>query len=128
MIAIDTNVLVRLVTRDNEEQALRALTLFEHNEIFVGKTVLLETEWVLRFCYELSRTTILNTLTNTVGLAQVTVEDEATVAQALALFEDGMDFADALHLASCRKAEKFATFDERLKKQATTFSPPVILV
>lgn len=128
MIAIDTNVLVRLVTRDDEEQAIRALTLFEHNEIFVGKTVLLETEWVLRFCYELSRATILNTLRNTVGLAQVTVEDEAAIAQALAFFEDGMDFADALHLASCRKAESFATFDEQLKKRAARSTPPAILV
>ncbi len=128
MIAIDTNILVRLVTRDDEDQAIRALTLFQHNEIYIGKTVLLETEWVLRFCYELSRTTILDTLKNTVGLVQVTVEDEAAVAQALAFFEDGMDFADALHLASCKKAEKFATFDESMKKRAISSSLQVVLV
>ncbi|MBY0579480.1 MAG: type II toxin-antitoxin system VapC family toxin [Burkholderiales bacterium] len=117
MISIDTNILVRLITRDDENQAQRAAKLFEHNQIFLCKTVLLETEWVLRFCYELSRSAILNALKNTVGLSQLTVEDSPAVAKALTLFENGMDFADALHLASGQNAPQFATFDERLKKR-----------
>jgi predicted nucleic-acid-binding protein len=40
---------VRLLVRDDDVQAGRAAALFEQNEIFVCKTVLLETEWVLRF-------------------------------------------------------------------------------
>ena len=44
MIAVDTNVLVRLVVRDDAVQAGRAAALFEQNEIYVCKTVLLETE------------------------------------------------------------------------------------
>lgn len=118
MIAIDTSILVRLVTRDDDAQARRAAALFEREQIYVGKTVLLETEWVLRFSYELSRPVILNALKNSVGLPQVTVEDSPAVAEALDLFETGMDFADALHLASSREAAHFATFDERLKKRA----------
>ena len=59
MIAIDTNILVRLVTRDDDAQAKRAAALFEREAIYVGKTVLLETEWVLHFSYELSRPVIL---------------------------------------------------------------------
>ena len=123
MIAIDTNVLVRLVTRDDRAQAKRAAALFEHEEIFVAKTVLLETEWVLRFSYELDRPVILRALKNAVGLPHVTVEDSPAVAEALDLFEIGMDFADALHLASSRAAAQFATFDERLKKYADTVAP-----
>ena len=123
MIAIDTNILVRLVTRDDDVQAKRAAALFEREEIFVSKTVLLETEWVLRFSYELTRPVILNALKNAVGLPQVTVEDSPAVAEALAFFETGMDFADALHLASGREAVRFATFDERLKKSAATAAP-----
>ncbi len=123
MIAIDSNVLVRLVTRDDDAQAKRAAALFEREAIYVGKTVLLETEWVLRFSYELSRPVILNVLKNTVGLPQVTVEDSPAVAEALGLFEAGMDFADALHLASGREAVQFATFDERLKKRADIAAP-----
>lgn len=123
MIAIDTSVLVRLVTRDDDAQARRAAALFEREQIYVGKTMLLETEWVLRFSYELSRPVILNALKSSVGLPQVTVEDGPAVAEALDLFETGMDFADALHLASSREAAHFATFDERLKKLADAASP-----
>jgi len=123
MIAIDTSILVRLVTRDDDAQARRAAALFEREQIYVGKTVLLETEWVLRFSYELSRLVILNALKSSVGLPQVTVEDSPAVAEALDLFETGMDFADALHLASSREAAHFATFDERLKKRADAASP-----
>jgi predicted nucleic-acid-binding protein len=123
MIAIDTSILVRLVTRDDDAQAKRAAALFEREQIYVGKTVLLETEWVLRFSYELSRPVILNALKNSVGLPQVTVEDSPAVAEALDLFETGMDFADALHLASSREAAHFVTFDERLKKRADAASP-----
>lgn len=118
MIAIDTNILVRLVTRDDDGQAKRAAALFEREEIYVCKTVLLETEWVLRFSYELDRSAILNVLKNVAGLPQVIVEDSAAVAHALDLFEAGMDFADALHLVSGREAAQFATFDERLVKRA----------
>ncbi len=118
MIAIDTNILVRLLTRDNPVQAKRAAALFERKEIYVAKTVLLETERVLRFSYALNRTVILTALKNAVGLPHVAVEDGPAVAEALDLFESGMDFADALHLASSRSATQFATFDERLKKHA----------
>ena len=123
MIAIDTNILVRLLTRDDYAQAKRAAALFEHEEIFVAKTVLLETEWVLRFSYELNKPVILKALKSAVGLPRVTVEDSPAVAEALDLFEAGVDFADALHLASGRAAVQFATFDERLKKRADASAP-----
>ena len=123
MIAIDTNILVRLVTRDDKVQAKRAATLFKQNEIYICKTVLLETEWVLRFSYALDGPAILDALKKLVGLPQVTVEDSPAVAEALDLFERGMAFADALHLSSSREAAQFATFDERLKKRAGTDAP-----
>jgi predicted nucleic-acid-binding protein len=123
MIAIDTNVLVRLLTADDAAQTRRAAALFEQGDIFLPKTVLLETEWVLRFSYQLSRPTIVTALKNVLGLAQVKVEDGFTLAAALTLFESGMDFADALHLASSRDAAQFATFDTQLKKRADRDAP-----
>jgi predicted nucleic-acid-binding protein len=123
MIAIDTNVLVRLVVRDDDVQARRAAALFEQNEIYVCKTVLLETEWVLRFSYELDEAAILDALKGVVGLPHVSVEDGLAVAEALDLLAAGMDFADALHVASSREAARFATFDKRLKKRADTAAP-----
>jgi predicted nucleic-acid-binding protein len=123
MVAIDTNVLVRLLVRDDHAQAKRALALFDKNEIYICKTVLLETEWVLRFSYELSEPAILNALQSVVGLPQVTVEDAPAVAEALGLLEAGMDFADALHLCSNREAAPFATFDKRMKQRANKAAP-----
>jgi len=109
MIAVDTNVLVRLVVRDDAVQAGRAAALFEQNEIYICKTVLLETEWVLRFSYELDGAAILAALRGVVGLPQVSVEDSLAVAEALDCLETGMDFADALHEASSPEAAQFAT-------------------
>jgi predicted nucleic-acid-binding protein len=52
------------------------------------------------------------------GLPAIHVEDASVVAQALDWFAAGMDFADALHLASSRAADGFATFDRKLATQA----------
>ena len=118
MIGVDTNVLVRLLTGDDPDQAGRAANLFARENIFIPKTVLLETEWVLRYSYELPPRVVLAAFRNVLGLPQVVVEDSGALVEALARYEDGMDFADALHLASARKADGFATFDTRLKKRA----------
>jgi predicted nucleic-acid-binding protein len=55
VLAVDTNLVVRLVTNDDKTQATRAKAVFAANDAFVPKTVLLESEWVLRFTYELDR-------------------------------------------------------------------------
>lgn len=120
MIAVDTNVLVRLLTGDDPDQTKRAADLFRRENILIPKTVLLETEWVLRYSYQLSPPAILAAFQKLLGLSQVTLEDGPAIAEALTRYEAGMDFADALHLASGRGADAFATFDARLKKRAGT--------
>ena len=52
------------------------------------------------------------------GLAQVTVEDTPAVRQALAWHQEGFDFADGLHLAASRQAERFCSFDQELVRRA----------
>ena len=52
MIAIDTNIVVRFLTQDDEQQYQKSLKLFQEQELFISDTVILETEWVLRFAYE----------------------------------------------------------------------------
>ena len=59
MIAVDTNVLVRLLTRDNETQFKKAVRLFREPRLFVSESVLLETEWVLRYAYEFPQDAIV---------------------------------------------------------------------
>lgn len=118
MTAIDTNVLVRFLVKDDEKQAQRARALIDQEQILIPKTVLLETEWVLRYTYDLNREAVAEALGKVCGLPQVTVEDPAAVRQALAWHQAGFDFADALHLASCRQAERFCSFDRELIRQA----------
>ena len=61
MRAVDTNVLVRFLTRDDQQQAARARKVMEQG-VFIPKTVLLETEWVLRYTYEFDRTAVAEAL------------------------------------------------------------------
>lgn len=114
---LDTNVLVRFLVGDDAAQLERAARLIARNEVFVARTVLLETEWVLRACYGLSEPAIARLLTGFCGLDRVTVEEEASVAAALRCYAAGMDFADALHLHA-PGPDRFATFDRDLRKRA----------
>jgi predicted nucleic-acid-binding protein len=118
MHAVDTNVLVRLLTGDDEKQTLRVATLFKKENIFIPKTVMLETEWVLRRLYRLDSAVIVEAFRKLTSLSNVEVEHAQLIQQALQWCENGMDFADALHLASSQTSQKFATFDEHLKKSA----------
>jgi predicted nucleic-acid-binding protein len=128
MIAIDTNVVVRFLTRDDPAQATRAKSLIETRSIFLPKTVMLETEWVLRTRYRFERAAIAGGLTKLLGLPGVEAEDAATVAQALELHSLGFDFADGLHLASSRRAEGFATFDRALQGKSSVAAEVVAVV
>jgi predicted nucleic-acid-binding protein len=123
VVAVDTNVLVRLVTSDQPAQAARAAAVFRSGTVLIPKSVLLETEWVLRYSYHLQTPAILRALRGVLGLENVSVEDPATAATALRLLEQGLDFADALHVASSAKVERFLTFDGKLVKRAARVLP-----
>lgn len=120
MIALDTSVVVRLVTADDPEQLAKARQTVAEADLWLCKTVLLETEWVLRYSYGLDRNVILATFRKLLGYDRLRVEERSSVLHALSWYEDGCDFADALHLASCGDSERFATFDRRLAKRAET--------
>jgi len=122
MIAVDTNVLVRLLTEDDPDQAKRAANLFGENEIFIPKTVMLETEWVLRHAYGIDKKSILGAFQRLMGLSNVKIEDHQIISVAVSWYNKGFDFADALHLASSRDAEEFATFDKSLLRKAGQIS------
>lgn len=118
MTSADTNLLVRLLTGDDRDQARRAAKLFSETEVFIPKTVVLETEWVLRYAYGFESEAIVVGLQRLFGLENVTVEDSPAIAQALSWHTEGLDFADALHLASSQHVDQFATFDRALEKRA----------
>lgn len=118
MLAIDTNVIVRILTDDDAKQSPMARDFVDGNPVFVSLTVLLECEWVLRGSYDHPAATVCELLRTFVSLPTVTVESPALLASAFDLVEAGMDFADALHLSTAEGCEALVTFDRKLVRAA----------
>jgi predicted nucleic-acid-binding protein len=122
MIALDTNVIVRWILRDDEAQAVVAEGLLA-TPCWIGITILLELGWVLLRRGQLPREVIFEALTLLISLPEVHVERAAEVRWALGRFRDGADLADVLHLAATAKVDHFATFDRKLAKRAGDDAP-----
>lgn len=122
MIAIDTNVLVRLLTGDNSSQYKASQKLFSSEEIFISDTVILETEWVLRAAYDLDAGSICSALRQVFGLKNVHLSNARLMAQVIAWHEAGLDFADAFHLALSQEQEALKTFDADFIRRAKSLS------
>jgi predicted nucleic-acid-binding protein len=124
MLGVDTNVLVRYLTRDDQPQYEKARRLIDREvakgePVMVSLLVLLETEWVLRSRYELAKADIVVTFSALLDTAELTFEDEPSVEAAVYEWKDSpADFADCLISArnirlGCRAT---ATFDSRALK------------
>jgi predicted nucleic-acid-binding protein len=118
VVAVDTNVLVRLLTGDERNQAAAARRLFATEQIWIAKTVLLETGWVLRSLYGFQEGAIREAFTKLLGLKNVRAEDESAVAAALALTAHGVEFADAMHLGSRPPGAQFVSLDKSFVRRA----------
>ena len=118
MLAIDTNVIVRLLVRHDDEQLRRAKSLLATSDVFVANTVMLECEWVLRSAYGFDAASFVKGFRSFAGLANVSLEDPQLAVAALEWHEQGMDFADAMHLGRAEGCEAFVSFDKGLAKAA----------
>lgn len=124
--AVDTNVVVRLIVADDKQQAKKARAVFEAGDVFIPSTVILETEWVLRSGYGFAPKRIVVALKALAGLPGVSVEEPALLASALDWMDQGMDLADAMHLAKASSCTAFLSFDRKLAKLATGRSTVVV--
>lgn len=126
MLGVDTNVLVRYLVRDDQQQFEQARRLIkresEKNEfVLVSLMVLLETEWVLRSRYDLSKSEILSAFSALLEVADLSFEDEPAVEHALYSWKDSAaDFADCLIDAHNRRlgCQVTVTFDTKALKLA----------
>jgi predicted nucleic-acid-binding protein len=119
MIAPDTNVLVRLLVADDAAQTARARALFERGDVLILKTVLLESEWVLRSRYGLARGHIAAFFQNLAETDGIAMEHEDACRAALVGYAGGMGFADAMHAATASAMNMdFHTFDSALAGKA----------
>jgi predicted nucleic-acid-binding protein len=118
-LALDTNVLVRLLTNDDSEQAERAAHLIDGSSAcFVPITVTLELEWVLRGAYRLSPEAVISAFEGLMAIPQVHLEHDDQVLNALEWHRQGLDFADSLHLARSEGCRALISFDRSLARCA----------
>jgi predicted nucleic-acid-binding protein len=117
MIAFDTNLLVRALVADHDDQVAVVRQLIASDTIFLSRTVLLETEWVLRTRYRIPRTDLSAFFAALLETDNTLIEDADAVSHALDWYAQGADFADALHLAACGSAVMH-TFDRDFCKAA----------
>lgn len=118
MPGLDTNVLVRWLVADDDEQTAQVQRLFDASAngdpLFVPATVALELEWVLRSRYRLDKAAVIqafNALLETQGLE---IQAEGAIERALHAYRNGnAEFADCLHAGLCGAAERspMMTFD-----------------
>jgi len=119
MRAVDTNVLVRLATRDDERQTAGA-EAFVAEGAWVPQIVLVEAMWVLSSVYELGPEKIATAVEMLLNHQDLSVQDADVVAAALEHFRErpALGFSDCLILEVARKAGHLplGTFDRELGK------------
>ena len=120
MIALDTNVLVRYLVRDEAEQAEAARSLLEsltaERPGFVCREVIVELAWVLERAYGYSRTQIATVLEQLVVTESLIIEAADDVARAAFRYRpDSVGFSDLMILAAAERsgARPLYTFDQK---------------
>jgi len=119
MRAIDTNVLVRLITRDHPKQT-EAAEQFVAKGAWVSQLVLAECVWVLEAVYKLDRKQIGDAVEMLLTHRELTLQDADAVSLALGSFrrKSAAGFSDCLIVEIARKAGHLplGTFDRALAK------------
>jgi predicted nucleic-acid-binding protein len=119
MRAVDTNVLVRLVTRDDSKQ-VAAAEVFVSKGAWVSPLVLAETSWVLSAAYELRDAEIATAIEMLLSHEHLTLQDSEVVEAALENYRSrpALGFSDCLVLEIARKTghQPLGTFDRNLSK------------
>lgn len=121
MIGLDTNVIVRYLTQDDEAQAASATRLISRltrtSPGFVSAVVLAELSWVLTRAYKLSRSELASILESLLQTTEIRIENAAAAWRALSVYQTGkaVEFADALiaETAALAGARRTYTFDRR---------------
>ena len=124
MPALDTDVLVRYIVKDDSGQLAAAQRLIrkcvsEQQKLFVAVTVTLELEWVLRSRFGYGKAETIRVLSELFSAAELSFESEQALEVALELYRSSpADFADCLHIALAAQAgeQPLWTFDKAAAK------------
>lgn len=120
MAALDTNVLVRYLVRDDAAQLASARRLLrkcidEGQTLYVPVSVSLELEWVLRSGFGIGKDEVMRTLSQLLSSAELSFESESALELALLLYRKGpADYSDCVHVALATQAgeQPLWTFDK----------------
>ncbi len=121
MIAIDTNILLRIFIDDlNLDQVNAARSLVQKTRhVYIPQLVMAEMVWVLTRAYQLSKQHIINILHEIYENAAFLVDDKELLSQALTLFkENNVGFSDCLIWANAKAAgaKLIYTFDTKFAR------------
>lgn len=126
MTALDTNVLVRYLTQDDEAQFLKVLQMLNRKRamFFVCDLVMVETAWVLSDLYEWTAQEVAEAFARLATIPNLVFENENRLRASLKAFRDGADLADELIVRTSRDlgAKDFATFDKGIVRRHKTFA------
>jgi AbrB family looped-hinge helix DNA binding protein len=123
MIAVDTNILLRVLTGDDATQTPIALAVMSSGDVFVPASVLLETTWALRSRERVSRESVLGIVATLARADGVRLEHADRVRAAMEGMRAGLEFADAFHVASTPRGARFVTFDVDIQRRAPSAFP-----
>ncbi len=123
MIAVDTNILIRLLVNDpGQPEQVEAARQHVKKEgaVFIPQVVQVETVWVLESAYKLVRRQIAPVLEHLDSNAAYTLQNRSSFQRAMKLYLKGnADFSDYLILAESQQEKlQLLTFDKMLGKQA----------
>jgi len=124
MNAVDTNVLVRFIVKDDMRQANTAYDLFrrvekEREQLFIPIAVVLEIVWVLESSYNVSRTDIIAVISNLLAMPIFLFETQPMIQKFISSArENNLDLSDLLlaHSATHAHCDKVYTFDKKASK------------
>ena len=128
MIAVDTNIIVRIAVQDDPEQAEQARTVIEKAEaakvsVLIPTEVIVETVWVLESVYDCTRQEVAGFLEALTDSPVFEFDDLGLVRRAVFLYSEGADFADEIIIGRAKDlgADRLYSFDRDLQGRHVNF-------
>lgn len=126
MTALDTNILVRYLTQDDEPQFIKVLQMLNRKRatFFACDLVLVETAWVLGDLYGWTPEEIADAFARLATIPNLIFENESRLRASLKAFREGSDLADELIVRTSRDlgAKELATFDKGVIRRHQAFA------
>jgi predicted nucleic-acid-binding protein len=116
--AIDTNIVIRILLRDDPTQIVLVDKLVSQGNLLITNTVVIETEWVLRAVYRYNCSELSDLFESLLEIDGIRLQDSDGFRWATERYRAGADFTDMMHLLELDDSDCFITFDRKMLRQA----------